>query len=157
MLLGGPTYALWDAQSNVSSGTITNGNFDVLASELSWFDFSTDRADATIPVGLNGHPIDLATWRAVPADSVIATSEVTGVLEGENMLANLSVTVAGKPVTELMSETDPPGSGTDPSAVSVTPSGLRLSVLVYDVEAENFVDNPLGRRPTSSSHPRTTR
>lgn len=102
LLAGGTTYALWDAQSTVNAGTITNGDLNIAATSGGWYDISADRTDkAAIPrwAGDQGHAVDLATWRAVPGDTALGLYDIDGLLEGDNMVAQLNVRLAdGSPL-----------------------------------------------------------
>jgi len=84
LLLGGATFALWSDSAPVDGGTITAGNLDVEAVAPQWKDVSADRTDA-------GHVIDLDTFRIVPGDTIQGTFGFKAALEGDNMVAELSL------------------------------------------------------------------
>ena len=84
LLLGGATFALWSDSAPVDGGTITAGNLDVEAVAAQWKDVSADRTDA-------GHAIDLDSFRIVPGDTVQGTFGFRAALEGDNMVAELSL------------------------------------------------------------------
>lgn len=93
LLAGGSTFALWKDSANVVGGVITAGNLDVATSAaLAWKDVSDDREN---------HPIkDLTAFRMVPGDTIQGTLGIDAALEGDNMVADLGFTLAGKPVAE---------------------------------------------------------
>jgi len=117
LLGGGTTFALWSDSAGVNGGTITNGNLEVAAiGTLSWVDTSPDRDDA-------GHVItDIDTWRMVPGDIITGTQGIGVALEGDNLVAALTV------------ETD---------AVDSLPAGMTVT---YRVESGAYVgpETPLG-------------
>lgn len=88
LLLGGSTFALWTAQSQVAGGTITSGNVDVLVSEGTWQDVSPEHA-APIDIA------DLADFTMVPGDALRGTFAVDVAGLGDNFLAELAVGFAG--------------------------------------------------------------
>lgn len=89
LLTGGSTFALWTASDSVAGGTITNGELDVAAIDaISWADVSADRADAP-------HAITLATWQMVPGDTIEGTQDIDVALDGDNLVAELTLRNAG--------------------------------------------------------------
>lgn len=84
LLLGGATFALWSDSDPVAGGTITAGNLDVEATQPEWLDVSQDRTDA-------GHVIDLERFRIIPGDTIRGTFGFKAALEGDNMVAELSL------------------------------------------------------------------
>lgn len=102
---------------------------------MSWYDVSADRTDrnTTNPVtGTSAHTIaSIATWRMVPGDVIQGNQGLAVALEGDNLVANLAVTVpAASPIPSSMSLTYQVFYGTDevtsgPVAVG-TPTSLRL-------------------------------
>lgn len=125
LMLGGiaATTALWSDSDSFGAGTITAGNLDVAAidDQTAW-DVTPGRADAsgTAPVtGSAGHVIDdLATWRIVPGDTIEIAQSVDVGLEGDNLVADLSV-----------------GSAADPSGdLLANAQGVTLTYSVYDIE-----------------------
>ena len=103
LLLGGSTYALWSATATLDGGQITAGNLELVAGTNKMWDISEDRTDvSTITVeGVNdvipladvqGHPIsDPETWRIVPGDTVLVTLPFAMTLEGDNLVAKLTL------------------------------------------------------------------
>lgn len=88
LLLGGATFALWSDSDPVAGGTITAGNLDVKATQPTWRDVSQDRTDA-------GHVIDLERFRIIPGDTIRGTFGFKAALEGDNMVAELSLADLG--------------------------------------------------------------
>jgi len=85
LLGGGTTFALWSDSATVAGGTITNGNLEVAAiGTLAWVDASSPRVD-------EDHTIDPATWRMVPGDVVEGTQGLGVALQGDNLVAELTV------------------------------------------------------------------
>ncbi len=96
-LLGGSTFALWSASGDLTGGTVVAGDLDLSLKSSAFFDVSADRADVvqnpiTSGVKITGHTVDLAKWRIVPGDKVAMVHTVDVTLEGDNMVAALSVT-----------------------------------------------------------------
>jgi len=102
-LLGTSTFALWTKYAGVDGGTIQAGNLDLTVGSTAYYDVSDDRADSLggtqIVPGVFGHPItlgdadDASAWRIVPGDTVaLVYDDVAITLEGDNMVASLSVT-----------------------------------------------------------------
>src|SRR5690606_180399 len=85
LLGGGTTFALWSDSATVAGGTITNGNLEVAAiGALAWVDASSPRVD-------EDHTIDPATWRMVRGDVVEGTQGLGVALQGDNLVAELTV------------------------------------------------------------------
>ena len=104
LLVGGSTYALWSASAGFSGGTITAGNMNITAGEMTSWDVSADRidlasdgatiatADDVVLVGApNGLPIDLTSWTIVPGDTVALVFPYEVTLKGENLVASLTL------------------------------------------------------------------
>lgn len=83
LLTGGATFARWTAEGTVAGGSITNGSLAVAAGDMEWQDVSEDRDDSP-------HDID-SDWLMVPGDTARGVQELTVELEGDNLVANLSV------------------------------------------------------------------
>lgn len=89
LLLTGGTYALWNDSAEAPGGTITAGNLEVAAvGEAAWTDQSADRTD-------QGHVIDLTAFKIVPGDTIAGSFGFDLGLQGDNMVASLSVTGQG--------------------------------------------------------------
>lgn len=89
LLLGGSTFALWTDGANVPDSTITAGNLEVKVDAMNWRDMSDDRTD-------KGHKIkDLRKFRIIPGDKIQGEFGVDVALQGDNMLAELSLTEPG--------------------------------------------------------------
>lgn len=84
LLMGGATFALWSDSAEVAGDAITAGNLDVEAGDVTWMDVSADRTQGD-------HEIDLDTFRIVPGDTVRGTLPISAALEGDNMVAELSL------------------------------------------------------------------
>lgn len=84
LLLGGSTFALWSAQSEVAGGSITSGNVDVLVAEGAWQDVSPEH-DAPVDIA------DLASFAMVPGDVLQGTFAVDVAGLGDNFFASLAV------------------------------------------------------------------
>ena len=103
LAIGSSTFALWSASDMFDGGTITAGDLDLVTTELDgWYDISADRSDATELLAgtetldpIFGHAIDdISTWRMVPGDTIARVFEADITLEGDNLVAELSLTVA---------------------------------------------------------------
>lgn len=97
-LMGSATFALWTTSQTLTGGTITAGNLDLgRVSTAAFYDVSADRADkGTTPIvtgtSVVGHGITTpADWRIVPGDTVAVVYTVNVTLEGDNMVAALSI------------------------------------------------------------------
>ncbi|MBN9106778.1 MAG: alternate-type signal peptide domain-containing protein [Propionibacteriaceae bacterium] len=92
LLLGGTTFALWTDSASVAGGTITSGNLEVAAGTVAWHDVSAD---------VTGTPtsITLATYRIVPGDTIEGTFGLKGALDGDNLTADLALTLDGVAAT----------------------------------------------------------
>lgn len=89
LLAGGTTFALWNDDAAVAGGIITAGNLEVATvGTTQWVDISSDRTDAT-------HPINLNTFKIVPGDTIQGTFGIAAALEGENLVADLGLSLAG--------------------------------------------------------------
>lgn len=88
LLMGGATFALWNDSAAVAGGAITAGNLDVAAGTVSWQDVSADRTQGD-------HEINLDTFRIVPGDTIEGTLPLTAALEGDNLVAELSLDKLG--------------------------------------------------------------
>lgn len=122
LLGGGGTLAVWNTAAEAKAGTMANGDLKLEAGAGTW----TNSA---------GTVVSLATYRAVPGDTLTFRQPVTVELDGDLMRANLTVTdklastvsylsvgeaaltdAASKPVTkELTNDSD----GTYTAAVTV--------------------------------------
>ncbi|MCL2468159.1 MAG: alternate-type signal peptide domain-containing protein [Micrococcales bacterium] len=98
LLFGGSTFALWAANDSLTGGTVTAGDLDLVRlDDTAFYDVSADRKDAgaTLPGtdgSQKGHVIDdVADWRIVPGDKVAAVFSARVTLEGDNMVAELSI------------------------------------------------------------------
>ncbi|MDR1266204.1 MAG: alternate-type signal peptide domain-containing protein [Propionibacteriaceae bacterium] len=101
LLIGGGTYSLWtDSETIETGGTITAGDLDIeKKGNPSFWDVSAGRADATDNVtgtanqdAVKGHVIDsLDTYRVVPGDEVAGVYQYQVKLEGDNLVAKLSL------------------------------------------------------------------
>lgn len=89
LLAGGTTFALWTDEADVDGGIITAGNLDVaLLDEVKWTDMTADRDD-------HGHTIDLTTFKIVPGDTIHGTFPIDAALQGDNLTADLGITLGG--------------------------------------------------------------
>ncbi len=97
ILVGGSTFALWSAQDSFAGGTITAGNLNIVkTADTAFYDVSADRLDGTVELpgtdgSQPGHLVDDATWRIVPGDKVAADFSADVTLEGDNLVAQLSL------------------------------------------------------------------
>ena len=154
LLLGGSTYALWSATSSVDGGEITAGDLDLKADEAGYWDVSDDRADVeaievTTPDvvsgsgvaitldGVEGHEIDPGTWRIVPGDTVLITIPYTMVLEGDNLVAKLTLNAE-----DLIED-----SGFDPYFLKLAED---ITYSLYDADGNVVAD--LDRKPLPTSN-----
>lgn len=84
LLIGGSTFALWTAQSDLAAGTITAGDLDVLIAAGAWNDISAEHATpVSIPT--------LADFRLVPGDVIEGEFPVDVAALGDNLVADLTV------------------------------------------------------------------
>jgi len=98
LLLGGSTYALWQASADLDGGTITAGQLAITAGDTNpaW-DISEDRTDGktTAPGGYQAHVIESIDpetgWRMVPGDRVAMAFPFEITLRGDNLVAQLSI------------------------------------------------------------------
>lgn len=88
LLLAGSTFALWSDSGKAPGGVITSGNLDVEVVGTQWSDVSSDRSDSP-------HAIDLASFKAVPGDTIQGEYAVDAGLEGDNLVANLALKNGG--------------------------------------------------------------
>lgn len=100
LLLGGTTFALWSDSAFQPGGTIETGNLDVEpAGATTYWDTSADRTDATAttPItALDAHAIpSLAAYSIVPGDTLEADYGFAVALEGDNLVAEVNLTLAG--------------------------------------------------------------
>lgn len=84
LLIGGSTFALWTAQSDIAAGTITAGDLDVAVAAGTWSDVSAEHETAVaIPA--------LADFRLVPGDIIEGEFPVDVAALGDNLVADLTV------------------------------------------------------------------
>ncbi|MCL2424263.1 MAG: alternate-type signal peptide domain-containing protein [Micrococcales bacterium] len=105
LLVGGSTFALWSAEVPFGAdGQIVSGDLNmekVGSDDTTFYDVSEHRTDANtellpgIASSPKGHKVDLTTWQMVPGDTIAAVFPVTVTLEGDNMVAKLSVDTSG--------------------------------------------------------------
>ncbi|WP_076680036.1 SipW-dependent-type signal peptide-containing protein [Microbacterium sp. RU33B] len=100
LLLGGTTFALWNATAEVEGGTIQTGNLDVQpVGDPAYWDTSADRSDAagtTLVSGVAAHAIpDLTLYSIVPGDTLEAEYGFAVALDGDNLVASVDLTLAG--------------------------------------------------------------
>jgi len=104
LLLTGGTFALWQATTDVTGGTITAGNLTLdSGASAAWYDVSPDR-DFALPVAVvedkaseplvEGEVIDVAQFLVSPEDVLAAVFEVEVGLEGDNLVASLDLNLA---------------------------------------------------------------
>lgn len=104
ILLGGSTLALWSASEEFTGGTINAGDLNIeKKADTTFWDASPDRGDrfekidGTYPLigllaGVKAHKIkNIDTWSFVPGDTVAAAFQAKVTLEGDNMVAKLSL------------------------------------------------------------------
>lgn len=106
LLVGGSTYALWSAEVTFEGGTITAGSMDIIAGTMNAWDVSPDRVNlsedittaasndmsATTLKGTDKAAlINLATWKIVPGDTVALVFPYKVTLEGDNLVAALTL------------------------------------------------------------------
>lgn len=97
ILAGGTTFALWSDSDEVDGGVITAGNLDVELTGHQWYDTSDDRTD-------DEHEIDLSEFRIIPGDTVRGEFDLDLALEGDNMVATLSLQRDGAPTGDLFGD-----------------------------------------------------
>ena len=133
LLSGGTTFALWSDSDSIPGGTITNGELGVAATGVDWFDVSPDRTDVTVdatPVTeLDGHTIDLSTWRMVPGDVAEGTYGLDVTLVGDNLVANLDITSSG--------------------GTAALPEGLTVTYQVFDADGTDVTAGVLDGTSTT--------
>lgn len=98
LLAGGTTFALWNDDANATGGIITSGNLEVATiGTTQWVDTSADRTD-------KGHDIDLASFKIVPGDTIQGTFGIAAALQGDNLVANLGLSLAGNAEGGLLAD-----------------------------------------------------
>lgn len=98
LLAGGTTFALWNDDVNVDGGIITAGNLDVATvGTTQWVDTSADRTD-------KDHNIDLTEFKIVPGDTIQGTFGIAAALQGDNLVANLGLSLAGNAEGGLLAD-----------------------------------------------------
>ncbi|MDR0958755.1 MAG: alternate-type signal peptide domain-containing protein [Propionibacteriaceae bacterium] len=127
LLVGGSTYALWSATDTVDFGTVTAGDLNLAqVGTVSYYDVSPDRADTSAieaAGGQLGHTIDsLTDYRIVPGDTLAGVAQYGVTLEGDNLVANLTV--------------EPAAAATN----SFTGTNLTLEMQVFDAEGTELTD-----------------
>ena len=111
LLVGGSTYALWQATADLKGGTITSGQLAIKGDDMQAWDISQDRVDTrSVHVsedteqslqGADGQPMkghlikylddpDLS-WMMVPGDTVALIFPYTITLQGDNLVAGLTI------------------------------------------------------------------
>ena len=119
LLLSGGTFALWQATTNMSGGTITAGSLTLDGgSAAAWYDVSPDR-DFDTPVAVvedkskaplvEGEAINIEQFLVSPEDVLAAVFEVEVGLEGDNLVAALNLNLAS--AAELEEGIDPFADG----------------------------------------------
>jgi len=133
LLVGGSTYALWSSQGFVEGGTITAGNLAIIGGVADIWDVSSDRSDQNAPIQTRGstenglpsvtitddrgypmmaHGIASDGWRMVPGDTVAFTFPYKVTLEGDNLVASLTMPGKDGIIDQLsFTSTDVDGSG----------------------------------------------
>lgn len=110
MLMGGfGAFALWsDSQAGGASGSIQTGQLalDPVDGQAQWY--------LEDPQGGPAQPIDLATYLASPSDVVFYTTSVSGVVQGTDITAELTVD---------LNSIDLDSSLVGPDAVEITTEG----------------------------------
>lgn len=83
LLLGGGagTFALWSDEESIDAGDITDGELALAVGEGTW--------------SLGGDPVDIATFRMVPGDTLSYQATVTPTIVGDTLSATLTSTVPG--------------------------------------------------------------
>ncbi|MFJ6417632.1 alternate-type signal peptide domain-containing protein [Paeniglutamicibacter sp. NPDC091659] len=98
LLAGGTTFALWNDDVNVDGGIITAGNLDVATvGTTQWVDTSADRTD-------KDHNIDLTEFKIVPGDTIQGTFGIAAALQGDNLVADLGLSLAGNAEGGLLAD-----------------------------------------------------
>jgi len=101
LFLGGSTYALWSQTADLEGASIQAGNLNIVAGDIEVWDVSPDLGYVTpaapggLSVGKNGALIaDPEAFRAVPGDAIIMAVPFTITMVGDNLVADLTMTVA---------------------------------------------------------------
>jgi alternate signal-mediated exported protein len=76
---GGGTLAVWNVQQDAEAGIVASGDLNLVAEEGVW---TVEGQEGTI---------DIATYQIVPGDKLTYTQNVDITLDGDNLLANLTV------------------------------------------------------------------
>jgi alternate signal-mediated exported protein len=117
LLMGGfGAFALWsDTQAGGASGSIQTGQLvlDPVTDQAQWY--------LEDPLGGPAQPIELATYLASPGDVVFYTVPVTGVVQGTDITAELTVD---------LDSIDIDSSLVGPDAVEITAEGADGSPIV---------------------------
>ncbi|MCL2788599.1 MAG: SipW-dependent-type signal peptide-containing protein [Micrococcales bacterium] len=167
LLLTGSTFALWSSQSNVQGGTIISGNLDLSVEALEAWDISgpgpvdndSFRGDQTEDLdtlyagcgyagGEKGHALPLGDWNAVPQDAWVFVVPLKIALQGDNMIAKLSVTLP-----DMLY--DPDILAGDPELLITTAVGDAEYTMTNDVAEAYFQSTaqPAGQWPDDDLYP----
>lgn len=84
---GAGSFALWSESADLAGGSISAGTLAVASTGTSWTDISPDRV-------AGAKPINLASFSAVPGDTLEGTYTVDADLTGDNMTAEVRVNSA---------------------------------------------------------------
>ncbi len=94
----GSTLALWDDDASVAAATISSGHLGITAGTRTAADISPDDQN-----GATNESIDLASFKAVPGDTLRIAQQLSVDLEGQNIAARLSIaTAAGSSLTNVV-------------------------------------------------------
>lgn len=133
ILIGGSTFALWSDSETVDGGQITAGNLDVeLLDAAAWKDVSGDREDSP-------HAINLADFRIIPGDTIAGTFAFDAALEGENMVADLTVAGSSAAADDFLEALDVSVSIDGEDAVDWDGTPITVQFASAD---NNHADNP---------------
>lgn len=115
-LLAGGSFALWNDTANVTGETITTGNLKLdMDTSSAWKDISAGEASA--------RTISTDTFRLVPGDSLRRTFDITAVLDGDNLSANMVINTSLKDGTPL-------------------PSNVSVSYRLKDLSTNTYIRGP---------------
>lgn len=107
LVLSGGTLALWQDQATVSSAKISTGHLAVAVDSQTAYDISDLKLQSTKTFTSSADKqVDLASYSAVPGDSIRIVQPVTVDLEGDNLAAELGIVSASGATVAMADQTD---------------------------------------------------
>ncbi|WP_323960999.1 alternate-type signal peptide domain-containing protein [Arthrobacter sp. JZ12] len=119
---GGGTLALWQTDAEAEAGTITAGNMTLSA-----------QGEGVWTVNGGTQPIKIGEYPIVPGDTVTFTQTLTADLDGQNLVANLSVSGLEDDLSEFDSL-----DISEPRFITVPETGTGTSITQVSVGVTKF-------------------